>query len=97
MPEALNSHTSEKIPICKGNTIKRYEYQNYIQFLDILSDQIAENHKKLNETVERFAKLIGEDVAKRDHMDELIIEYPKNHKKTEDMFEESENPYTGMK
>ena len=51
-----------------------------------MSDQIAENNKKLHEAVERYAKIINEDVAKRDHSDQLIIEYPKNHKTTEDMF-----------
>lgn len=32
----------EKIPIVsKNNTIKRYEFVNYIQFIDILSDPIV--------------------------------------------------------
>ena len=63
----------EKIPILKGGIIKRYEFQNYIQFLDIVTDQISENPKKLIETISRFQKLLDEDVAKRDHSDELSI------------------------
>lgn len=88
----------EKIPIVKQGIIKRYEYRNYLQFLDILSDQIAENHKKLHEAVDRFTQIISEDVAKKDHSDELALDMPtgKNRRKQEEMFEESVNPYTGL-
>ena len=37
----------EKIPIVRSSVIKRYEYRNYLQFLDIVTDQISENPKKL--------------------------------------------------
>lgn len=59
----------EKNPIVRNGVIKRYEFQNYIQLLDIVTDQIGENPKKLGETITRFQKLIEEDVAKRDHSD----------------------------
>ncbi len=59
----------EKVPIVgnKGNIIKRYEYSSYIQFLDILSDQITENPNKLHERIDLFLKNIRADVARNDH------------------------------
>lgn len=88
----------EKVPVVKSGVIKRYEFQNYIQFLDILSDQVAENPKKVSETIERFQEQINADVAKRDHSDELVIEVIKNKKKqTSELFIESINPYTNLK
>ena len=59
----------EKIPVVRNGIIKRYEYQNIIQFLDIFTDQIGENPKKLGEAITRFQNIIDEDVAKRDHGD----------------------------
>lgn len=55
------------MPIVRGGVIKRYEYNSYIQILDILTDQIAENPQKLEETVQRFLEQLQLDVAKRDH------------------------------
>ena len=57
----------EKMPIVRGGVIKRYEYNSYIQILDILTDQIAQNPQKLEETVQRFLEQLQLDVAKRDH------------------------------
>lgn len=63
----------EKKPILKGAVIKRYEYVNYILILDILSDQVIQNPAKLEETVARFVQYLREDVAKKDHGEELSI------------------------
>lgn len=57
----------EKMPIVRGGVIKRYEYNNYIQILDILADTVTENPNKLEEAVYRFLEGIQQDVAKRDH------------------------------
>ena len=57
----------EKMPIVRGGVIKRYEYNSYIQILDILTDQISENPQKLEETVQRFLEQLKLDVAKKDH------------------------------
>lgn len=50
----------EKIPVVSRNNkvIKRYEFNNYIQFLDILGDQIVENPKKLDERLKLFVDKI---------------------------------------
>jgi hypothetical protein len=63
----------EKIPVVKNGVIKRYEFYNYVQFLDIITDQIGENPKKLADHLQRFQKVIEEDVAKKDHSDDLTI------------------------
>lgn len=76
----------EKIPVVKSGIIKRYEFQNYIQFLDIVTDQISENPKKLLEAITRFQKIVEEDVAKRDHSDELSIEPDKGRIKVSRLF-----------
>lgn len=55
------------MPIVRGGVIKRYEYNNYIQILDILADTITENPQKLEEAVARFVEGLQQDVAKRDH------------------------------
>lgn len=38
----------EKIPVVsRSNIIKRYEFRNYMQFLDILGDQYVEDQNKV--------------------------------------------------
>lgn len=44
----------EKKPIVRSGIIKRYEYTQYIQILDVLTDMVTENPNKLEETVQRF-------------------------------------------
>ena len=57
----------EKIPIIKNGVIKRYEYKNYLQFLDILGDMYVENKNKLDERINVFRDQIFTDVARKDH------------------------------
>ena len=88
------------MPIVKNGAIKRYEYYQYIYILDILSDTIAENPAKIDESVQRFLENIKQDVSKKDHIEELVID-DKTKKKSVNqvidyMFEEYENPYIGM-
>ena len=37
----------EKIPVVKNGVIKRYEFIQFMHFLDILGDQFIENNAKL--------------------------------------------------
>lgn len=84
----------EKKPIFKSGVIKRYEYNNYIMILDIVSDQLVENPKKLDEAINRFIDNLKEDVAKKDHGDEVILEDKKNeNNKGSYLFEEVINSY----
>lgn len=88
----------EKIPVVsKNHVIKRYEFNNYIQFLDILGDQMVENPKKLDERLKLFVDKILEDVAKKDHSDELETEVTKFSKYQNYFFREEINPYNDLK
>lgn len=51
----------------KNGFIKRYEFRQYMQFLDILGDQYVENKNKFDERMNIFLQQITEDVAKKDH------------------------------
>lgn len=59
----------EKIPVIKGGIIKRYEFLQYMHFLDILGDQYVENKKKNEERVNYFTDIIYNDPARKDHSD----------------------------
>ena len=61
----------EKVPIIKGGIIKRYEYTQYMQFLDILGDAFVENKAKTDERMHHFVQMIHNDMAKKDHSSEL--------------------------
>jgi hypothetical protein len=54
--------------VSRGQSIKRYEFKSYINFVDILGDPIVENPKKLDERIKLTLQRIQEDVAKRDHI-----------------------------
>ena len=61
----------EKIPVVKNGVIKRYEYQQYMNFLDVLSDHYVENRNKLEERLSVFREQIFGDVARKDHSEEI--------------------------
>jgi len=44
----------EKVPIVKNAIIKRYEFVQYMHFLDILGDQFTENKNKRDERINHF-------------------------------------------
>ena len=58
----------EKIPIVsRNNVIKRYEFVNFVGFVDIVGDSIVANPKKLDERLKTYYDKIVNDVAKKDH------------------------------
>ena len=64
----------EKVPVIKNGVIKRYEYTQYLHFLDILGDQYLENQNKLNERINIFRDQIFNDVARKDHSEEVEVD-----------------------
>lgn len=64
----------EKVPIIKNGIIKRYEFSQFMHFLDILGDQYVENRNKLDERMNYFTGQIYSDAAKKDHSEELEID-----------------------
>lgn len=71
----------EKVPVIKNGVIKRYEYQQYMNFLDVLGDMYVENHNKLEERLNVFREQIFGDVAKKDHSEELEVDMKEYSKK----------------
>jgi hypothetical protein len=64
-----------------------------MHFLDILGDQFVENKNKLEERMNYFTDNIFSDVAKRDHSDEIEIEWNKTVKTQSYFFWGNINPY----
>lgn len=57
----------EKVPVIKNGLIKRYEFSQYMHFLDILGDAFVENKSKSDERMHHFTNTIYNDAAKKDH------------------------------
>lgn len=88
----------EKVPIIKNGVIRRYEFTQYMHFLDILGDMYVENKAKLEERMNYFTGEIFNDAAKKDHSDEIEIDreiFGKNQYKKFYFFKEYLNEYTG--
>jgi hypothetical protein len=88
----------EKIPILKHGVIKRYEFVQFMHFLDILGDQFVENKNKLDERMNYFTELIYNDAARKDHSEELEVDRAAFAKQTRQprgyFFKEVYNEYT---
>lgn len=84
----------EKVPVIKNGVIKRYEYNSYMHFLDILGDIYLDNRNKFNERMNVFKQQIFSDVAKKDHSEELEVDKSLIQKKAAYFYTEVYNEYT---